>query len=132
MPSRASVVVLASALAVAACGAEANRGGTRSEARRCAEPFPAAEWRKVNKRHLDTEAADRARLELARQLVRCRSLDGLDRAGVRRLLGRPSGAGGDYMEYFLAPEPGDAPLDQIWLFIDIDDGRVGRYDVGQG
>ncbi len=100
--------------------------------RAACDSFDAARWRSLQNDRSDDREADRERLELGRQVVRCRLLDGRTTEEVTRLLGPPSDAERDSWEYYLAPEPGPAPLDQIWLFLDIDDGRVGRYEVGPG
>lgn len=71
-------------------------------------------------------------MRLARRIVRCKEPRGLDRAAVRRILGPPADGGRGFMEYYLAPEPGEFPIDAQYLFVDIADGRVTSYYVAQG
>ncbi|MCP3732348.1 hypothetical protein M9978_18155 [Sphingomonas sp. MG17] len=90
-------------------------------------PFDSGLWRQA--RTTDNQV----RLRMVEWLVRSGRLDGLTRAQVVKLLGRPDG--GPYFRdwdlvYLLGPERGLIGLDSEWLVLRIgSDGRVAEYRV---
>lgn len=116
---------------LAGCGDD-GPATSRSAGKSCATAFDAKRWRVLQEGRSYEPKSDQERLDLGRRLVRCRDLANLRRAEVEQLLGPPSDSSGDSMEYYLAPERGRHSIDQIWLFIDIERGRVTSWEVAQG
>lgn len=112
-------------------GAPRNPGDEARTPKRC-PAFDTGRWMTLRDPALDDRRIFRERRAMAKSLVRCRSLDGLSRTAVRRLLGPPSRSGPDYVEYLLGAEDGVFGVDEVFLFIDIEQGRVTRYEVAAG
>ena len=120
---------------VAACGGDDRRpqSGREQPAVACRDlKFDTTAWVRLQNPDLDGRRVYKMRKAMARDVVRCRLLKGRRRTDVRRLLGEPGDSAVDYMEYYLAPEEGPFAIDDVLLFVGIENGRVVTAEVASG
>jgi hypothetical protein len=68
---------------------------------------------------------------MADAMVECRTLEGMDRKAVLRLLGRPEDGAGRELSYELGEDRGPASLDSEFLDVQFDaSDKVKRVSIG--